>query len=869
MTPGTRLGPYEIIDQIGAGGMGAVYRARDTRLGREVAIKVSAAHFSDRFEREARAIAALNHSHICTLHDVGPNYLVMELVAGPTLADRIRQGPIALDESLRVAKQIADALQAAHERGIVHRDLKPANVKLTPDGHAKVLDFGLAKLDDSDAIDSDPDKSPTLHPATRTGVILGTAAYMAPEQARGHAVDKRADIWAFGVVLYEMVTGRRPFEGNTSSDIIASVLTTEPTWDEVPATVRPLLRRCLVKDPRKRLRDIGDLDLLLETAPEVAPRRQSWGAWAVAALLLVTLGPIAFQRFRERPRVGESIRFQIPPLVTLAASGNIGLSPDGRYLAFLGMGDDGRVRVYVRTMDSLEVRALEGSEVAVHAPPFIWSPDSRFIAFDSGGVLKKLNIAGGPAQTLCDLPVPAIGGSWNRQGDIILGNVAGGLLRVSENGGAAVPVTTLDPARKEDGHILPTFLPDGRRFVYLRVSRFTPSLGGSYVGSLDAKPEEQTAERILPYAIGLTYVPSATTGPGRLLYVQEGNLVAQPFDADRGAILGDGVPVAERVGVYLDGGLFTASNNDILVYRTADPEFPITWFDRQGSVTGRVSGPGRYASVALSPTGTHAVASLTNPRDTGNSDLWLFDLLRGGSQTRFTDFAANRADFPTWSVDGQRIAFRFGGPGGVSIYQKPASSTEDPQVLVPLRGGLMTPTSWSPDGRFLIYQYTAGATLWDLFVAPLDRNQIMKDAPFIAFARTRFNEEDGRFSPDGRWVAYVSNESGVNEIYVRKFNPDLSSGSASVGTSVLVSKSGGSSPRWRGDGKELFYLTPNGTMMSVEVTPGSEFRAQTPAALFRTPASVMFGGVTADGKRFLLVERGTAPFTVALNWMRN
>ena len=663
MTPGTRLGPYEIVEAIGAGGMGEVYRARDPRLGRDVAIKISAAHFGDRFEREARAIAALNHPHICTLHDVGPNYLVMELVEGPTLADRIRQGPIALEESLRIARQIADALQAAHEKGIVHRDLKPANVKITPDGAVKVLDFGLAKHADSTGLEGNPENSPTMQPATRAGIILGTAAYMAPEQARGHAVDKRADIWAFGVVLYEMLTGRRPFQGDTVSDLQAAVLTTEPAWDQVPAIARPLLRHCLMKDPKRRLRDIGDIDLLLDGAPTAAPARRSWVAWSVAALLLLTLGPIAFLHLRERPpQVGEPMRFQIPATVTLAASGNMALSPDGRYLAFLGVGADGRVRVWIRTMDSLEVRPLEGSETGVNAPPFFWSPDSRFIAFDAGGSLKKLNIAGGPPQTLCDLSASAIGGSWNRHGDIILGMLDGGVLRVSADGGAVSRVTALDPARKENAHLLPTFLPDGQHFVYLRISRDDPDGGGVYVGSLDAKPEEQSAQRLLPYSIGLSYAPSARRGVGRLMFVREGTLLAQPFDERRLALAGDAVPVAERVGTYLDTAFFSASFNS-LVYRAADPEFPLTWFDRQGNSVARASEPGQFANVALSPDGTRAVASRTNSSNMANADLWLLDLSRGGSPSRFTFFAGLRADFPVWSADGKRIVFRFGGPG--------------------------------------------------------------------------------------------------------------------------------------------------------------------------------------------------------------
>ena len=868
MTPGTRLGPYEIVDAIGAGGMGTVYRARDTRLGRDVAIKISAEHFSDRFEREARTIAALNHSHICTLHDVGPNYLVMELVPGQTLADRIREGPIPLDESLRIAKQIGDALQAAHDRGIVHRDLKPANVKITTDGQVKVLDFGLAKLGDSEAVEIDPDHSPTQHPATRTGMILGTAAYMAPEQARGHAVDRRADIWAFGVVLYEMLTGRRPFQGETSSDTIAALLTAEPAWDDVPAGVRPLLRRCLAKDPRKRLRDIGDLDLLLDAPPPVSPRR-SWLPWAVAALLLATLGPVTYLHFRERPQTGELIRFQIPQSVNLPASGNIGLSPDGRYLAFLAVGDDGRVRLYVRTMDSLEVRALEGSEVGVHGPPFFWSPDSRFIAFDAGGALKKLNIAGGPAQTLCELTAPAIGGSWNREGDIILGNVGGGILRVSAAGGTPTAITAIDQSRKEDAHLLPSFLPDGRHFVYLRTSRASEDGGGTYVGTIDAKPAEQSTVRLMPYVHGLSYTPSPHGTTGRLLFVREGNLLAQPFDEQRRVLVGDALPIADRVGTFLDTAFFSASSNNLLVYRTTNPESPINWFDRQGKPTGQMFEAAQYAGVGLSPDGNRAVAVKVDPRNMGQADLWLLDATRGGGPRRFTFLAGGFVNSPVWASDGQRVAFSAWGAGGMHVYQKAVDSTNGEELLFSLTYGLAVPRSWSPDGRFMLYGQTAGLQGWDLLVAKLTGAPSSAKAEPIPFARTRFNEEDGRFSPDGRWVAYVSNESGTNEVYVRRFTDDFRGGSAGAGASELVSSRGGTSPRWRRDGKELFYLAPTGTMMAAAVTSDALFRAEPPVALFQTPPNTTFGDVAPDGKRFLLMPGEPAPFTVVLNWMRN
>jgi WD40 repeat protein len=867
MTPGTRLGPYEIVGTIGAGGMGEVYRARDSRLGRDVAIKVSAEHFSDRFEREARAIAALNHPHICTLHDVGPNYLVMELVEGPTLADRIARGPIAVDETLRIARQMADALATAHDKGIVHRDLKPANVKLTPSGAVKILDFGLAQQTDAGSLDR-ADDSPTRLAQTRAGVILGTISYMSPEQARGLAVDKRADVWAFGVILFEMLTGARPFEGATVSDTLAAVLTREPDWSRIPAAMRPLVQRCLTADPSRRLRDLGDIDLLLERAPSSGPARRSWLAWGAAALLLATLGPVAYLHLRERPRLPETMRFQIPATVNLAASGNVGLSPDGRYLAFLSVGLDGLMRLSIRGMDSLDVRTLQGSEVAGYGPPFWWSPDSRFIAFDAGGKLKKLSVAGGPPQTLCDLKGPVIGGSWNRDGDIILGMVGTGIARISAAGGSLSPVTSL--AQKDHSHLLPTFLPDGRHFVYLRISAMgaAPDAGGVYIGTLDAKPEEQSPQQLLPYARGLTYAPSNDEGAGRLLFVREGTLLAQPFDHQRLRLAGEATPVAEPVGAYLDTAFFSASFNNVLVYRGANPPGPIGWFDRQGNMIERVFEPGHYGSAALSRDGTRVVASRTDPRDWANSDLWVLDLSRGGSPARFT--FGSSAGAPIWSADGTRIAFSASGPGGVGIYQKSATSAQEPVALQSNNAGISTASSWSPDGRYLMYSLTSSTTGLDLMVletSGASSNTTGKPVPFL---RTRYHEDQGHFSPDGQWVAYVSNETGPSEVYVRRFTTDFSRASQSEGGGVLVSQGGGTAPRWRGDGKELFYLASNDRMMAVGLNlTGTDAGHETPRTLFQAPPGVIVGDVSADGKRFLLLQRTAAPFTVLLNWMRN
>jgi eukaryotic-like serine/threonine-protein kinase len=892
---GQAVGPYLISARIGAGGMGEVYRARDTKLGRDVAIKILSGAFTAdpdrlaRFEREARLLASLNHPHIGAIYGLeesaGVRALVLELVEGKTLAERLgaedaRGQGLPISEALTIARQIADALDAAHERGIVHRDLKPANIAITSAGGVKVLDFGLAKVVVGEGSSRQLSEPTVTVDRTRTGMIVGTAAYMSPEQARGQMVDKRTDIWAFGCVLYEMLTGCQAFPGRTVSDTNVAVLEREPDWSSLPAhtpaRARLVLRRCLAKDPKERLRDISDAtpdlvddDALSDASHTTTTARadshrvhSAWLGWGAAALLVAMLAPLAYRHVRERPVASSPMRFQISPTVEFAGPGNFSLSPDGNHLAFVGRGADGIARIWVRAMDSLESRLLPGSETANITPPPFWSPDGRFVAFDAGGRLKKLDVSGGLPQTLCDLPGVAVGGSWNRDGDIIVGNTSGGLLRVRETGGAPTPITMLDPSRKEEVHLLPSFLPDGRHFVYLRISPSAPEAGGVYVGTLDAKAEEQSAQRLLPYEVGVTYVEASDSGPGRLLFLREGTLMAQSFDASRLALAGDPVPVAERVGSFRDGGFFSASANDVLVYRTAETDFQITWFDRQGAVSGRVSEPGGLRSVALSPDGTHAVASRTNPQDTAKADLWLFDLLRGGGATRLT-LGTGIAESPVWSPDGQRIVFSFNNS---QLRQKLASGEGDEKELLRANSvELLRPTSWSPDGRFLLY--TGGfSTTKSLDVLVLPRN----DPAPVPFMQTGFTEEQGRFSPNGQWIAYVSNESGVSEVYVREFARDFSSGSASMRGRVLVSRGGGTAPRWRGDGREILYLAPNGKMMAVQVKADQDFQAGTPTQLFQTPPSTIVGDVTADGKRFLLVTpvgpSASVPLTVVLNW---
>jgi Tol biopolymer transport system component len=891
---GARLGPYEIISAIGAGGMGEVYRARDSRLGRDVAIKVLPNAFSAdvdrlrRFEQEARAAAALNHPNILAVYDIGTErsapFIVSELLEGQTLREQLLAGAVPVRRAVGYAIAIARGLAAAHEKGITHRDLKPENIFITTDDRVKILDFGLAKLLEDRPVAGTTSALATAPPQTEAGVVLGTVGYMSPEQVRGLPADHRTDLFALGTVLYELLSGLRAFSRDTAPETMTAILNEDPPdlraiERPIPPALARIVERCLEKNPHARFQTASDLAFALEglsdgsgsakgvaAGPRSERRRREWVAWAIAALLLLTLAPLAYLHVREQPAAPAPIRFQIPPAVELAGPGNFALSPDGRHLAFFGLGAGGIASVWLRSMDTLEVRPLAGAEVPGNnpVPPPFWSPDSKFIAFQGGdGKLKKLDVSGGPSQTLCDLPGVAVGGSWNRDGDIIVGNTEGGLLRVRETGGVAAPLTALDASKKEEFHVLPSFLPDGRHFVYVRVSPSSPEAGGTYIGTLDAKPDEQSAQRVLPYGVGMTYAPANDSRRGSLLFVHEGTLVAQPFDAKRLALAGNPVPVAERVGSFRDGGFFSASANDVLVYRTADTDFRVAWFDRQGSLSGRASEPSGFRSVALSPDGARAVASRTNPQDAAKADLWLLDLSRGSGDIRFT-FGAGKAESPVWSPDGKRIAFTFNNS---LVHQKLTSGDEgETELLQSPSATSVKANGWSPDGRFLLYAAIGTmATKWDIWVLPSDGR---KPVPFV---RTEFDEEQGRFSPDGRWVAYVSNQSSASDVYVRAFAPDFRGGSASVGSSMMVSRGGGTDPRWRSDGHELFYLAPNGKMIAVEVKAGQEFRVGTPAPLFQIPPGAILGDVAADGKRFLFVtpagQSASAPFTVVLNWM--
>ncbi|MGD1071890.1 MAG: LpqB family beta-propeller domain-containing protein, partial [Bryobacteraceae bacterium] len=728
LSPGDRLGPYEFVSRLGVGGMGEVWKARDPRLGREVAIKVSAQQFSDRFEREARAIAALNHPHICTLYDVGPNYLVMELVEGPTLAERIAEGAIPLDEALGIAKQIGEALEAAHEKAIVHRDLKPANIKIRPDGSVKVLDFGLAKAGADPEVTSE---SPTMMPGgTRTGMIMGSAGYMSPEQARGQVATKRADIWAFGVVLYEMVTAKRLFDGETVSDSLVAILKDEPDLSLAPEKTRRLLRACLEKDPKKRLRDISGAEFLLEAEPlSAAPSRSRFGTavgWVVLGALLMALATLYFRT----PNVSApETRVDIVTPATSAPS-SFALSPDGRRIAFVASGD-GASRLWVRSLDSTSAQALPGTEGALH--PF-WSPDSRSLGFFANSKLKRIDLGGGQPQALADVAALSTQGAWSEEGVILFSQgAATPLSRVPASGGQAAAATKL--GNGQAGHCVPRFLPGGRQFLFM-------SFGGAqalWLGSLDGGEPRRIATLTPGTDSAAEYL-----APGWLVRVRQAVLTAQRFDAGRGQLSGDPVTLAQAVGVDPNtwAGSFSVSPTGAIAWRSgggADRR-QLIWFNRAGQNVGTLGGPDEFNTrfPELSPEGKRTAVT-RGP--VGLNDIWIEE---GTRASRFT-FGQGATVYAIWSPDGARVVYGSNRKGALDLYQKPANGSGGEEILLQSADN-KRPNSWSPDGRFILYH--SSLNNGDLMVLPLTGDR--KPFPLLS---TPFNEQQGAFSPDGKWVA--------------------------------------------------------------------------------------------------------------------
>jgi eukaryotic-like serine/threonine-protein kinase len=872
--------------------MGEVWRARDSRLSRDVALKVLPTAFTrdpdrlSRFRREAQVLAALNHPNIAAIYGFeesdGVQALVLELVDGPTLADRIAQGPIPFDAVLSIARQLVEALEAAHEQGIVHRDLKPANIKLRPDGTVKVLDFGLAKLADPVAsglhTGHSVASSPTLTtPAmTQLGMILGTAAYMSPEQAAGKPVDKRADIWAFGAVLSEMLTGKRLFEGETIAHTLASVLTKEPNWSTLPEHVQRLLRWCLEKDPKQRLRDIGDAKRLLvhQESSDLARRdklasnlRWKVGAAAVTALAIPALA-ITLVHFREEPLRPQVLQYTIPS----PENGRIDtfeLSPDGHYVVIALVGVRG-FPLWIRALDSPQARALPGTEGATH--PF-WSPDSRYIGFFAQGKIKKVAVSGGPAQVLADAP-SGRGGTWNRDAVIVFNPGFGaGLSRISASGGDLVSITEAASGT----HGFPQFLPDGRRFLYLA---FGGKESGIYLGSLDSKE----SRRLQPDNTNPRYLPPGTGHTsGYLLFVREQTLMAQSVDPQTLNANGEAFPVVEQVSRGRRTGdvysLYSISDENLLIYQTGaeGAGFEHTWFDRSGKELETVGGRILSRRFALAPNNKRVVVERSNDQFI-TSDLWISDL-EHRTDTRFTvDASVNT--FPVWSPDGRRIVFNSTRSGGIANLYGRAIDTAGPDELVLESREPKFPFDWSRDGRFVIFVNQSPKTNLDIWALPIQTGstaELGARTP-VPLVQTRFQEWMGQLSPDGRWLAYLSDESGRVEVYVQRFSPAEAAAGKPVSGKWQVSTAGGAQPRWRGDGKELFYLAPDRKLMSVDVTSdGETFQRTAPRALFEMRANVAASGLyvyryapAPDGQRFLVSTDASTeapPVNVVVNWL--
>ena len=873
VSPGSRLGTYEVIAPLGAGGMGEVYRARDMRLNREVALKVLPESFAGdperlaRFEREAQTLAGLNHPHIAAIYGIeekdGARALVLELVEGPTLAELIAEGPIPDGDAVRIARQIADALEAAHEQGVIHRDLKPANVKVTPDGVVKVLDFGLAKLTSTTDLSGGPTSSlsmsPTMtSPAVLTGatVLMGTAGYMAPEQARGKPIDKRADIWAFGVVLYEMLAGKRAFAGDSVTEVAGAVIHTEPDWNALLPTsdlLRMIVHRCLQKEPKQRFRDMGDVRLALDGAFAIGAAPASSAATtgrsrgpgliplAAGAMVVAALaGGGVWLLTRQQPVSRAPMLFTVSPADLGSLSPLIDISPDGRMVSFIALDASRQPRVWVRPLDSFESRMVAPGDQS--RLPTFWSPDSRYLVMFADGKLKKVSVAGGPPETIAEAKGFA-GGTWGSTGTIVF-STGTSLMRVPATGGT--PVEILKRAGATSVPLLPVMLPDGQHFLYLYLSR-GDNRSGIYVRSVDARPDEQDTMRLVAAGHNAAYAPSADGGRGHLIFIRDGLAMAQEFDERTRTLVGEPVRIVDDL-VETNGQLaaFAASGNGTFVYRRSGASAStMAILDRSGRflpIPAALKVEGHNPRV--SPDGRRLAVVITG-------QVWVYDL-DGRPPIRLTSEGEHYS--PIWTPDGRSLVFEKNGSDR-SLFMAPADGSAAAAPIGPQ--GHYHPYGWVADGKEIV-AVRMGDNL------DLVRFATGQDAQAQEVVATPASEgASGHVSPDGQWIAYSADTTGRQEIWVRPAN--------GAGAAVRVSPEGGFEPIWSRDGRELFYVNER-SMMAVPVETGRAFNFKPPVTLFtatidrRTQPPAY--DVMPDG-RFVAFASAAAPdqpISVIVNW---
>ena len=885
LTPGTDLGPYHVLGSLGAGGMGEVYRAHDTKLKREVAIKLLPDAFSQdadrlkRFQREAEVVASLTHPHIAAIYDLAQSgdrrFLVLELVEGETLADRIARGRIPVDEAMTIAIQIARALEAAHGKGITHRDLKPANIKITPEGIVKVLDFGLAKVgrpfDGSSPADAGLSNSPTTLASTLPGVVMGTAAYMSPEQALGKPVDHATDVWAFGCVLYEMLTARRAFDAESVGEILASVLKQEPDWSrlppDLPESIRRLLRRCLRKDRPHRWQSIADARIEIEeatvepgvAAPPATPSRRTermlWGA-ALAVLGAAAVGA-ALLSSRTPPASPEMLlEVSVPPTTD---PGSMAISPDGLKIAFVAM-SEGRPRILIRRLDSAATSVLAGTD---YAENLFWSPDGRSVAFFAKDRLQRVGIDGGSPETVLATP-QNVGGGWGPDGSIYVAPRSGEPIRRVPAAGGAEPVAVTKMRAGQTSHGLPAILPDGRHLLYFVTAdeNTRDDSRGVHIDRLDGSLSRRV--------VGPDVDGAAVFHPsGHLLFVRGGSLFAQKLNLSTLALEGDAALVADQVVVVGRQPALSVSTGGTIAYRSgeASGERQLRWFDRSGKGSSTVAAPDNLnvRSAALSPDGRTVAFSRTL---NGNFDLWLLDIAREVLTRATFDLARDLE--PVWSHDGRTLVFRSSRTGTGDLYVKETAGAPGSERLLASTPGLDMPSAWSQDGKYVLFDTPSSTAGRDIWAVPIDAAG--KAGEQFAVVQSPYDELEGKLSPDGRWIAYQSNASGRGEVWLQAFR--------NASRQIQVSRSGGGQIQWRRDGRELFYLAHDGQLMAVpiRVTPAGDIDPDVAVALFQTrlvgaghPAAYERVQYSAsdDGQRFLmntLTEVPAGSIHILLNW---